>query len=111
MGTREPSSAWTADPAPLRRPSQRGALRPTDSGFNCQGCGASLPVRDGVLIVHAALTGDNKIAADFYNSKLWPKVRLWECAFWVLNGGERRARDMVLRRLPNPPASSRSALP
>jgi SAM-dependent methyltransferase len=59
-----------------------------------------------VLIVRAAPTGDNKIAANFYNSKLWPKVRLWERAFWILNGGERRARDVVLRRLPNSPCLS-----
>ena len=48
-------------------------------------------------------TGDNKIAADFYHSQLWPTVRFWERAFWILNGGERRARDVVLRRLPKSP--------
>jgi SAM-dependent methyltransferase len=101
--TREPSSAWTSDPGPLRSPCCRGALHLTDSGFDCQGCGASLPIRNGVLIVRDTPTGDNKIAADFYNSELWPKVRFWERAFWVLNGGERRARDVVLRRLPKRP--------
>jgi hypothetical protein len=60
----------------------------------------SLPIRDGVLIVRDTATEDNKIAADFYNSKLWPKVRFWEQIFWVLNGGEKRAREAVLRRLP-----------
>jgi SAM-dependent methyltransferase len=104
--TREPSSVWTSDPGPLRCPSCRGALHGTHCGFGCQGCGVSLAICDGVLIVRAAPTGDNKIAANFYNSKLWPKVRLWERAFWILNGGERRARDVVLRRLPNSPGLS-----
>ena len=64
----------------------------------------SLPVfRDGLLVVRDVPTEDNKTAADFYNSELWPKVRLWERLFWVLNGGEKRARDVVLRRLPKHP--------
>ena len=102
--TLEPLGAWT-DPGPLRCPRCNGALRRTDAGFDCgaKGCGASLPIRDGVLVVSAALADDNKIAADFYNSKLWPKVRFWERIFWVLNGGERRARDMVLGHLPKSP--------
>ena len=74
-------------------------------------CGASLPIRDGVLVVRDAPTDDNKIAADFYNSQLWPKVRFWEHLFWIANGGERRARDVVLRRLPNVPGSACSTSP
>jgi hypothetical protein len=91
------------DPGPLRSPCCCGALRRTDCGFDCQGCGANLAIRDGVLIVRATPTGDNKIAADFYHTQLWPTVRFWERAFWILNGGERRARDVVLRRLPKSP--------
>ena len=103
--TREPSGAWTADPGPLRCPRCHGALHRTDAGFDCdaEGCGTSLPVRDGVLVVRDTTTGDNKIAADFYNSKLWPKFRFWERFFWVCNGGERRSRDVILRRLPKSP--------
>ena len=103
--TLERLGAWT-DPGPLRCPRCNGALRRTDAGFDCDAeeCGASLPIRDGVLVVNDALADDNKIAADFYNSKLWPKVRFWERIFWVLNGGERRARDMVLDTCRSPPA-------
>ena len=100
----EPLGASLADPGPLRCPGCHGALRGTDDGFDCdEGCGASLPIRDGVLVVSGAPTDDNQIAADFYNSKLWPKVRFWESLFWALNGGERRAREVVLRRLPQTP--------
>ena len=53
-----------------------------------------------MLVVRDTATDDNKTAADFYNSKLWPKVRFWERIFWAVNGGERRARDVVLRHLP-----------
>ena len=74
--TCEPDSAWTCDPGPLRCPSCRSALRRTQAGFDCnaQACGASLPVRAGVLVVCDAPSDDNRIAADFYNSKLWPKT-------------------------------------
>jgi SAM-dependent methyltransferase len=98
-------SVWPSDPGPLCCPHCHGALRRRDAGFECneQGCGASLPIRDGVLVVRDTPTDDNKTAADFYNSKLWPKVRFWERLFWAVNGGERRARDIVLRRLPKRP--------
>ena len=102
--TRDPPGAWTCDPGPLRCPRCHGPLRRTDAGFDCdaEGC-ASLPISDGVLVVRDAPTDDNRIAADFYNSKLWPKVRFWERLFWAVNGGERRARDVVLRHLPKRP--------
>ena len=49
------------------------------------------------------MTGDNQIAADFYNSSLWPRLRVWDSVFWLLNGGQRRAREVVLRHLPKGP--------
>ena len=102
--TRDPPGAWTSDPGPLRCPRCHGPLRRTDAGFDCdaEGC-ASLPISDGVLVVRDVPTDDNRIAADFYNSNLWPRVRFWERLFWVVNGGERRARDVVLRHLPKCP--------
>jgi SAM-dependent methyltransferase len=98
----EAAGAWTSDPRPLRCPRCHGALRATDFGFDCRRnwCGASLPLRDGVLIVDDAPIDDNKIAANFYNNGQWQKVRVWESLFWALNGGEKRARKVVLRRLP-----------
>jgi len=99
---RGPASAWTSDPGPLRCPGCHGALRRTDAGFACDagGCGARLAVRDGVLAVRDVMTGDNRIAADFYNSKLWPRLRVWDSLFWLVNGGQRRARQVALRHLP-----------
>jgi ubiquinone/menaquinone biosynthesis C-methylase UbiE len=98
----EKPSGWASDSGPLRCPRCHGALRRTEAGFDCtvEQCRGSFPIRDGVLIVRDAPTGDNRTAADFYNGKLWPKVRFWERLFWAVNGGETRARDMVLRRLP-----------
>ena len=103
--TDEKPSGWTSNPGPLRCPHCHSALHRTAAGFDCNGqrCGASFPIRDGVLVVRDAPTDDNKTAADFYNSQLWPKVRFWEHLFWAVNGGEKRARDVVLRRLPQRP--------
>jgi SAM-dependent methyltransferase len=100
--TRKPLGAWGSNPGSLRCPRCHGALRRTEAGFRCgaEACATSFPIRDDVLIVTDAPTADNKIAADFYDNGQWQKVRPWETLFWLLNGGERRARDVVLRRLP-----------
>ncbi len=97
--------ARAACPGPIRCPRCRGPLARTEAGFECRArpCGARLPIRDGVLIAGDAPIDDNKIAADFYDNGRWRKVRPWETLFWWLNGGERRARDVVLRRLPKRP--------
>ena len=97
------TGGWMSAPGSLRCPRCRRALQRRGEGFTCEGCGLGLPIRDGVLVVCDALTADNKIAADFFNGKLWPKVRLWEHLFWAMNGGERRARQVVLSRLPQTP--------
>ncbi len=95
-----PFAAWSDHP--LRCPSCRGPLRETDAGFDCDdgGCAARLPLRDGVLVVRDSMTGDNRIAADFYDSELWPKLKVWDSLFWLVNGGQKRAREVVLSRLP-----------
>jgi SAM-dependent methyltransferase len=99
---RELSGPWMSAPGPLRCPRCHGALRRTDLGFDCNDdwCGARLPLRGEVLVVDDNPIDDNKIAADFYDNGQWQKVRIWETLFWLLNGGEKRARDVVLRRLP-----------
>ena len=97
--TREPSGAWRSRTAPqpllLRRPPPDGLrlrlprVRGQTSPF-ATACSSFAPPRPATT----------RSAADFYHSQLWPTVRFWERAFWILNGGERRARDVVLRRLP-----------
>ena len=82
---------------------ERCARRNQASTCEAEACGARLAIRDGMLVVQDAPTDDNKIAADFYNGKLWPKVRFWERLFWLMNGGERRAREVVLSQLPTAP--------
>ena len=72
----------------------------TPHALACGACGRAYPIRDGVLIVKEDPAADNKIAADFYNSPLWPKFRFWERFFWVTHGGERRCRNVILRHLP-----------
>jgi ubiquinone/menaquinone biosynthesis C-methylase UbiE len=95
--------AWSADPDLLRCPACHEPMCNTDDGLACAGCAARYPIRDGVLVVKDSPTDDNKIAADFYNSALWPKFRFWEKFFWVCNGGEQRSRNVILRHLPQQP--------
>jgi ubiquinone/menaquinone biosynthesis C-methylase UbiE len=94
------SADWKVDLSLFRCVSCGSALAPAGPDIVCQGCGRAFPIRDGVLVVKDEPTADNKIAADFYNSALWPKFRFWEWFFFVCNGGERRARNVILRHLP-----------
>jgi SAM-dependent methyltransferase len=99
-------SDWTGEFDVLRCVKCDGPIHPRDGGPGgeaaaaCLGCGRDYPIRDGVLVVKDELAADNRIAADFYNSPLWPKFRVWEWWFWVMHGGERRCRDVILRHLP-----------
>jgi len=101
-------SDWTAELDVLRCVACAGRIQAgttaappgPDPAFACVDCGRVYPTRDGVLVVKEELAGDNRIAADFYNSPLWPKFRFWEWWFWLNHGGERRCRDSILRNLP-----------
>jgi ubiquinone/menaquinone biosynthesis C-methylase UbiE len=96
---------WTSELESLRCVACDGPLGPAGGGpaLACVSCGRAYPIRDEVLIVKEEVAADNRIAADFYNSKLWPKFRFWEWFFFVTQGGERRARNMILRHLPQSP--------
>jgi SAM-dependent methyltransferase len=72
-----------------------------DGGLACQGCTRAFPLRDGFLDMLPPLEGNNRVAAEFYNGPLWPRFRFWEWFTFVLNGGERRARQQIMKHLPN----------
>ncbi|MHC5539988.1 methyltransferase domain-containing protein [Singulisphaera rosea] len=92
---------WTSDPSTLSCVDCEGTLVAVNhDGLVCSGCGRNYPIREGVLVVKDQPTADNRIAADFYNSALWPKFRFWEWFFFVCNGGERRSRNIILDHLP-----------
>ena len=69
----------------------------------CAGCATRLPIDDDILIVKDQTSDNNQVAQGFYDSPLWPKFRFWEWFTWFCNGGERRARNRVLRHLPTTP--------
>ena len=62
-----------------------------------------MPIEDEILLANEQTTDNNHVAQDFYDSPLWPKFRFWEKFTWFCNGGERRARNKVLRHLPQRP--------
>jgi ubiquinone/menaquinone biosynthesis C-methylase UbiE len=69
----------------------------------CTACATRLPIENDILIVKDQTSQNNHVAQEFYDSPLWPKFRFWEHFTWFCNGGERRARDRVLRHLPTTP--------
>jgi ubiquinone/menaquinone biosynthesis C-methylase UbiE len=94
------TSDWSGHLELLRCPRCAGVLVPADSRLACAGCSAAFPIRDGILIVKERADDNNRVAQEFYDSALWPKFRFWEKLTWFCNGGERRARNQVLKHLP-----------
>ncbi len=86
-------------------PSCRSPLRfeKTPAALCCTACTARLPIDGDILIVKDQTSENNQVAQGFYDSPLWPKFRFWEWFTWLCNGGERRARNRVLRHLPTKP--------
>jgi ubiquinone/menaquinone biosynthesis C-methylase UbiE len=68
--------------------------------LSCGACSYSFPIKKEVLHLGTQYHGNNAIAADYYNSSLWPKFRFWEWVAHLPRGGERKARNEVLRHLP-----------
>ena len=99
--TREKSATgWEADI--WRCTACGGAARLSAAGdrLACGACGREYPIKDDILVVDEQTTANNEVARSFYDSPLWPKFRFWEHFTWFCNGGERRARNKVLRHLP-----------
>ncbi|MGC8640875.1 MAG: methyltransferase domain-containing protein [Isosphaeraceae bacterium] len=94
------AAPWSDHLDLLRCPSCSGELAAEASSLNCAGCGKVCPIRDGILIVKEQADDNNRVAQEFYDSPLWPKFRFWEKFTWFCNGGERRARNQVLKHLP-----------
>jgi ubiquinone/menaquinone biosynthesis C-methylase UbiE len=83
----------------------RGSLQyePSADALVCSGCATRLPIDNEILVARGETSDNNHVAQQFYDSPLWPKFRFWEHFTWFCNGGERRARNKVLRHLPKTP--------
>ncbi len=99
------TSHWQSDWDIWRCLDCHGRLQydPATSALQCSQCATRLAIDDDILIVTDRTTANNQVAQQFYDSPLWPKFRFWEWFTWVCNGGERRARNKVLRHLPTTP--------
>jgi ubiquinone/menaquinone biosynthesis C-methylase UbiE len=96
------TSRWLEDWDIWRCPTCRGRLAPSSQpALGCAGCGAPYRIDDGILIIKDRTADNNGVAQEFYDSLLWPKFRFWEKFTWFCNGGERRARNAVLKYLPD----------
>jgi ubiquinone/menaquinone biosynthesis C-methylase UbiE len=95
-------ACWELDQDLWRCPTCQGALsyESATPAMVCVGCLARLPISGDVLIVKEHMTDNNQVAQSFYDGPLWPRFRVWEKFTWFCNGGERRARNAVLRHLP-----------
>ena len=99
------TSHWNSDRDIWRCLKCQGALHfdPSTSALVCSGCASRLPIENDILVVKDQTSDNNQVAQQFYDSPLWPKFRFWEWFTWLCNGGERRARNKVLRHLPTTP--------
>lgn len=69
--------------------------------LSCPACSRKYSIINQVLHLGTEYQGNNAIAAEYYNGSLWPKFRFWEWVAHLPRGGERKARNEVLRHLPN----------
>jgi ubiquinone/menaquinone biosynthesis C-methylase UbiE/uncharacterized protein YbaR (Trm112 family) len=98
------ASRWLEEWDVWRCPTCRGRLSAScDPALECPACGSRYRIEDGMLLVKEMSADNNGVAQGFYDSPLWPKFRFWEKFTWFCNGGERRARNAVLRHLPDRP--------
>ncbi|ODT96675.1 MAG: methylase [Planctomycetes bacterium SCN 63-9] len=98
--TEAASGPWLDHLDPFCCPACSGGLIGSAEALHCSGCGKDYPIRDGVLIIKDRIESNNQVAQEFYDSPLWPKFRFWEKFTWICNGGEKRARNQVLKHLP-----------
>lgn len=95
-------SKWESVVAHLRCVRCNGPLEfKSQEALNCPACPREFPIERDVLRLNSEYQGNNAIAAEYYNGTLWPKFRFWEWIAHLPRGGERRARNEVLRHLPN----------
>jgi ubiquinone/menaquinone biosynthesis C-methylase UbiE len=73
--------------------------------LHCGACSREFPIEREVLRLNPEYQGNNAIAAEYYNSSLWPKFRFWEWVAHLPRGGERKARNEVLGHLKNLPGT------
>lgn len=91
---------WVSEAGLWRCVACGASMTGTDAGPHCHDCGRTYSQRDGVARVEEQLSGNNEVVRDFYNGPLWPRFRFWEWFTFVSLGGERRARNQVLKHLP-----------
>jgi ubiquinone/menaquinone biosynthesis C-methylase UbiE/uncharacterized protein YbaR (Trm112 family) len=88
---------------PLRSAHDDPAVGDEALAVECPVCNTAYRVENEILILKDETSANNRVAQDFYDSPLWPKFRFWEKFTWFCNGGERRARNLVLKHLPQRP--------
>jgi ubiquinone/menaquinone biosynthesis C-methylase UbiE len=95
-------STWESAVALLRCPECQGPVQlASPETLKCSGCAREYAIKNEILHFSTKFEGNNAIAADYYNSSLWPKFRFWEWVAHLPRGGERKARNEVLRHLPD----------
>jgi ubiquinone/menaquinone biosynthesis C-methylase UbiE len=95
-------SKWESVVNQLRCVQCQGPVQLESSrALSCAACAREFPIEQDVLRLNTQLQGNNAIAQEYYNSSLWPKFRFWEWIAHLPRGGERRARNEMLRHLPD----------
>jgi SAM-dependent methyltransferase len=95
-------SKWQSAASQLQCVECHGPIQyQSPQALSCAVCLRNFPIDRNVLRLNTQYQGNNAIAAEYYNSPLWPKFRFWEWVSYLPRGGERRARNEVMRHLPN----------
>ncbi len=95
--------AWSTVIPILRCPAclDPSPLEESERALVCSTCNRRFPIRDGLLVVQDHYSGNNGIAAEFYNSSRWNKYRFWKRFTPFNDRAVTRWSTEVLAMLPN----------
>lgn len=92
---------WPDSLQHLRCVDCHSGLSHVDERLACSECGSTFEIDDELLITAKNFIGNNRVAAEFYNSPQWHKYRFWKRFTPFTKTAVSRWRSEVFAQLPN----------
>ena len=104
--TASSSFDWSSQLDILRCVHCGGSVKLRPDLLRCDSCSAEKSIVDGLLVITDQFEGNNKIAADFYDSPRWHRYRFWKRFTPFNEKAVNTWRAEVFKHLPNASGTS-----